>query len=161
MTGLLSQNGWPASADRAAIGVHNYVIPGANQHIAVCAKAAPVLIAFFAELNKIEAINPKGVVFDDWGYNFAKIPNSSVLSNHCSGTAGDINATHHVWKSDHSGYTPTQETTIDALCAKYGIRWGWRYQHGFKDPMHFEIIETPTQVAARIVHMKLPTPKIL
>ena len=162
MTQQTSQNGWPASPNRADIHVANYLIDGANQHFAMCAAAAPVLAAFLKEFNTlVQPINATGTVFDDWGYNFALIPNTQDLSNHCSGTAVDVNATKHVWKAATSGYTPAQEKQIDALCAKYGIRWGWRYIHGWKDPMHFEIIETPATVAARIKTMKLPTPKIM
>lgn len=158
----LSQNGWKASANRSAIDVHNYLIDGANQHFAMCSKAAPVLGAFLADFNKlVEPINKAGSVFDDWGYNFALIPNSKDYSNHCSGTAVDVNATKHVWKALTSGYTVLQETTIDALCQKYGIRWGWRYLQGWKDPMHFEIIETPAHVAARIIKMQLKTPAVM
>ena len=159
---ILSQNGWEASANRSAIDVHNYLIDGANQHFAMCSKAAPVLGTFLADFNKlVEPINKVGSVFDDWGYNFALIPNSKDYSNHCSGTAVDVNATKHVWKALTSGYTVLQEATIDALCQKYGIRWGWRYLQGWKDPMHFEIIETPAQVAARIIKMQLKTPAVM
>lgn len=162
MAAKSSQNGWPASANRADIHVANYLIDGANQHFAMSAAAAPVLAAFLAEFNKsIQPINATGTVFDDWGYNFAMIPNTQDLSNHCSGTAVDVNATKHVWKAATSGYTPAQEKAIDALCTKYGIRWGWRYIRGWKDPMHFEIIETPATVFARIKSMNLPTPKIM
>ena len=161
-TALHSQNGWVASANRAEIDVHNYLIDGANQHFAMCSKAAPVLGAFLAEFNKlIELINKSGTVFDDWGYHFALILNSKDYSNHCSGSAVDVNSTKHVWKSPVSGYTSMQESFIDELCKKYGIRWGWRYKFGFKDPMHFEIVETPAQVAARIIKMKLPMPKVM
>ena len=162
MSTQLSQNGWPASADRNAIGVKNFLIEGANQHFAMCSAAAPVLAAFLKEFNTmIETINKPGAVFDDWGWHFALIPNTQDLSNHCSGTAIDVNATKHVWKSPTSGFTPVQEAMIDGLTRKYGIRWGWRYAHGFKDPMHYEIIETPVQVKARIAKMKLPIPKVM
>ena len=157
-----SQNGWLASADRNAIAVKNFLITGANQHFAMATSAAPVLAAFLNEFNTlVQAINATGTVFDDWGYNFALIPNTQDLSNHCSGTAIDVNATKHVWKAAVSGFTPAQEKTIDSLCVKYGIRWGWRYINGWKDPMHFEIIESPATVAARIKTMKLPTPKVM
>ena len=159
---LHSQNGWVASADRNAIEIKNFLINGANQHFAMCAAAAPVLAAFLAEFNLIiEKINPAGSVFDDWGYNFALIPNTRDYSNHCSGTAVDVNATKHVWKAPTSGFNQMQEAAIDALCRKYGIRWGWRYAYGFKDPMHFEIIESVAQVRARIAKMKLPMPKVM
>lgn len=159
---LLAQNGWPVGK-RAALHVQNYEINGANQHFAMVPAAAPVLGAFLAEFNKlVELINKTGTVFDDWGFNeMEKIPHSNDYSNHAAGTAVDVNATKHVWKSPVSGYTSMQESLIDGLCKKYGIRWGWRYKYGWKDPMHFEIIETPAQVAARIIKMKLPMPKVM
>ena len=157
----VSQNGWPASADRNAINVKNYIIEGANQHIAVCAGAAPVLLAFLKELNLITPINAPGTVFDDWGYGVGDNRGiAAMLSNHASGTAVDINATKHIQGGTVSGYTPEQEKAIHALTAKYGLRWGFDY-HQNKDPMHFEIVETQAQVAARIKSMNLPTPKVM
>ena len=157
-----SQNGWPVGLF-TDLDVHNYLIDGANQHFKMCAGAAPVLAAFLKEFNVlIQPINAAGTVFDDWGANQMEIiPGTQDYSNHASGTAVDVNATKHVWKAATSGYTPMQETMIDGLTRKYGIRWGWRYIHGFKDPMHFEIIETPAQVKARIAKMKLPMPKVM
>lgn len=158
----LSQNGWPASANRNAIGVHNYLVEGANQHFAICAGAAPVLAAFAAEFNKlVTPINATGTTFDDWGYGCGDSRGISAMqSNHASGTALDINSTKHIQGGTVSGYTPAQEATITKLCTKYGIRWGFTY-HQNKDPMHFEIIESQVQVAARIKSMGLPTPKVM
>lgn len=156
----VSQNGWPASADRTAINVHNYVIEGANQHIAVCAGAAPVLCSFLKELNLVTPINASGTVFDDWGYGVGDNRGIAAMSsNHASGTAVDINATKHIQGGTVSGYTPVQEKAIHLLASKYGLRWGFDY-HQNKDPMHFEIVETQAQVKARIASMKLPTPQL-
>ena len=162
MTQLFAQNGWPV-AKRADLDVHNYLIDGANQHFAMCSKAAPVLAAFLKEFNTmVEPINKAGTVFDDWGFNELElIPNTRDYSNHAAGCAVDVNATKHVWKAPTSGFTSMQESMIDGLCRKYGIRWGWRYLHGFKDPMHFEIIESQAVVAKRIVTMKLPMPAVM
>jgi len=162
VTAKLSQNGWPIGL-RADLDVHNYLIDGANQHFAMCSAAAPVLAAFLKEFNVlIQLINAAGTPFDDWGFNQMEIiPGTQDYSNHASGTAVDVNATKHVWKALTSGYTPMQEAAIDGLCRKYGLRWGWRYAHGWKDPMHFEVIETPAQVKARIAKMKLPMPKVM
>lgn len=159
---LTSQNGWPVGK-RAALGVQNYLVDGTNQHFALVPQTAPVLGAFLAEFNKlVELINKAGTVFDDWAFNeMEKIPGQTVYSNHAAGCAVDVNATKHVWKATTSGYTPAQEAIIDTLCKKYGIRWGFRYKFGWKDPMHFEIIETPAQVAARIIKMKLAMPKVM
>lgn len=157
-----SQNGWPSSTNRAAIYVANYLIDGANQHLAMCAGAAPVLAAFAAEFNKlVTPINAPGTVYDDWGYGCGDNRGIGAMdSNHASGTAIDLNATKHIQGGTVSGYTPAQEHQITLLCTKYGLRWGFTY-HQNKDPMHFEIIETPATVAARIKTMKLPTPKVM
>lgn len=161
-TQLLAQNGWPVGK-RADLHVQNYLVDGANQHFALIPQTAPVLCAFLAEFNKlVEPINAKGTVFDDWAFNEMElIPGQTVYSNHAAACAVDVNSTKHVWKSPTSGYTSMQETMIDGLCKKYGIRWGWRYKFGWKDPMHFEIVESPAQVKARIIKMKLLTPKVM
>ena len=164
MTTLLAQNGW-AVGKRADLHVQNYLVDGANQHFALVPLAAQVLCAFLKEFNHlVQAINAAGTKFDDWAFNEMEIipgSNPPVYSNHAAGCAVDVNATKHIWKAATSGYTPMQEALIDGLCKKYAIRWGWRFQHGFKDPMHFEIIETPAQVQARIVAMKLPVPAVM
>jgi len=158
MTVLFSQNGWVASADKSVIHVKNFQVPGANRHFSCAETAAPILINFAAEYHKLVELIDVGT-YDDWGYNFAVIPNQKDYSNHASGTALDINATKHQWKAATSGFTPEKETIIDGLCTKYGIRWGWRYKYGFKDPMHFEIVETPATTVLRIKKMQLPMPK--
>lgn len=153
---MLSQNGWTASANKDAIDVNNYLIPGAKRHIS-CAKAvAPILVAFIAEFHKtIEPIDTG--VYDDWGW--AKpvvIPGSPIISNHGSGTAVDLNSSKHPWK--RRNYKPVKAVKTRLLARKYGIRWGGDYKYSV-DEMHFEIVETPAQVAARIIRMKLPMPK--
>lgn len=157
-----SQNGWTSNADRNAIDVKNFLIDGANQHFAMAEGAAPVLAAFAKEFNtSVVPINAPGTVFDDWGYGCSDSRGiDAMLSNHASGTAIDINATKHIQGSVVSGYTLTQQVTINTLCHKYGLRWGFNY-HQNKDPMHFEIVESPAQVKARIAKMKLPMPQVM
>lgn len=152
---LKSQNGWPASSDRNAIRVRNYLIPGTKRHLACAADAAAILVAFAAEFHStVEPIDTG--VWDDWGYHFALIPGSKDLSNHCSGTAMDLNSVKHPWKRKGT-FAPVKAVKIRLLCKKYGLRWGGDYIHR-PDEMHFELIETPTKVAARVIRMKLPTP---
>lgn len=162
MAVLKAQNGWPVGT-KAQLGVQNYLVDGANQHFALIPATAPVLCAFLADFNRmVEPINKAGTTFDDWAFNQMElIPGQTVYSNHAAGCAVDVNATKHVWKAIKSGFDSHQEATIDHLCAEYGLRWGWRYLHGWKDPMHFEIIETPAQVKARIASMKLKMPAIM
>ena len=153
-----SQNGWAASPDKNAIGVKNFQVPGTQRHFSCAAAVAPILIAFAAEFHKnIEPIDVG--TYDDWGYNFAVIPNQSDYSNHASGTAIDINATLHPWKKTGT-FSLVKLVKLHLLVRKYGIRWGGDYAHGWKDEMHFEIVETPIQVRARIATMKLPMPQV-
>ena len=155
---LKSQNGWTASADRNAIGVKNFIVPGTTRHFAVASAVAPILIAFAAEFHKkIEKIDVG--TYDDWGYNFALIPNQKDYSNHASGTAIDIDATLHPWKKSKT-FSIRKTIKLRRIVKKYGIRWGGDYTSGWKDEMHFEITETPLKVKARIAKMKLTTPKV-
>ena len=155
---LHSQNGWVAGPPEL-LGIKNYQVEGANRHFSCNPLVAPILIGFAAWFHKyIQPIDTG--VYDDWGYaRPVPIPGSNVISNHGSGTAIDINATQHQWRSARSGFTRLQEIRIKWRCRALGIRWGWTYTSGWKDPMHYEIIETPAQVKARIARMKLPMPK--
>jgi hypothetical protein len=151
-----SQNGWQASANRGAIGIKNYIIPGTKRNM-TCAKAvAPIFMAFLAEFHRtIEKIDVG--VYDDWGYaSPVVIPGSNVISNHASGTAIDINSSKHPWH--RRTYKPFKKRKIRLLAKKYALRWGGDYKNSV-DEMHFEIVETPEQVKARITEMKLPIPK--
>lgn len=154
---LLSQNGWPASKDRNAIHVKNYIVPGAKRHISCAEAAAPILVELAAWFHKfIEPIDTG--TYDDWGW--AKpvvIPGTFVVSNHGSGTAMDLNSSRHHWLSLKSGFTPIQEVRIRWKCRALGIRWGGDFHA--KDWMHYEIIGTPAPVKARITRMKLSMPK--
>lgn len=157
MTILKSQNGWTASAVRGEIHVKNYMVPGTTRHIACAHGVAPLMVGFAAEFHKlIEPID--GGKFDDWGYNFALIPGSQTLSNHCSGTAMDINALAHPWKK-RGTFPNAKVPMIRALAKKYGLRWGGDYLHGFVDEMHFEINIKPNEAASLIIRLALPEAK--
>ena len=151
----LSQNGWPASADRNAIHIKNYLIPGTTRNLLCTIRAAPLLIGFAHEFHHlIEAIDVGQ--FDEWGYNFAVIPGSKDLSNHSSGTAIDLNATLHPWGK--IGTFPSAKVPmIRAEAKKYGLRWGGDYS-GKKDEMHFEVNITPLAAAALITRLQLTIP---
>ncbi len=157
---LISQNGWLASADRNVIRVKNFQVPNANRHFSCAEEVAPILIGFAAWYHQyIQKIDVG--TYDDWGYATpVVIPGSSVISNHGSGTAIDINATLHQWRAPQSGFSVLQVIRIRWRCRALGIRWGWDYTSGWKDPMHFEIIETSAQVRARVAKMKLPMPQV-
>ena len=154
-----SQNGWPASADRNLIQIRNYQVPGSNRYFSCTAAVAPILINFAAEFHKL--IEPIDVgTYDDWGYATpVVIPGSTTVSNHGSGTAIDIDATLHPWKVSGT-FKFIKVVRLRLLVRKYGIRWGGDYAHGWKDEMHFEIVENQAQVKTRIASMRLLMPSI-
>ena len=152
-----SQNGWPASKDEKEIGIKVFKIKGTDRKMRLQKDAGVILTAFAAEFHaQVEPIDDG--VFDDWAYAYRDVRGSdSVLSNHSSGTAIDLNATKHPLGMRNT-FTKQQAVIIRELCKKYGIRWGEDYK-GRIDPMHFEVIETPEQVKQRIKEMKLKKEK--
>ena len=148
-----SQNGWPASKDQKEIDIKVFKIKGTDRQMRLQKDAGVILAAFAAEFHaQVEPIDEG--VFDDWAYAYRDVRGSdSDLSNHSSGTAIDLNATKHPLGMQNT-FTKQQAATIRELCKKYGIRWGGDYSKR-KDEMHFEIVETPDEVKARIKEMKL------
>ena len=150
---LTSHNGWTASKDPNEIGIKSYLIPGTKLKIRCADVVAPLLVTFAAEFNEhVEPID--GGTLDDWGYCFRNVRGTTdKLSNHASGTAIDLNATKH--PLGHAGtFTVMQTVLIQALCKKYGIKWGGDYK-GRKDEMHFEIDLTPEKASALIIKLGL------
>ena len=150
---LTSHNGWTASKDPAEIDVKSYLVPGTKIKLRCAATCAPLLITFAAEFHAhVEPIDVGAL--DDWGYAFRNIRGSAdKLSNHSSGTAIDLNAPSH--PLGHSGtFNPMQIVLIQALCKKYGLKWGGDYK-GRKDEMHFEIDLTPEKASALITKLGL------
>ena len=128
-------------------------MPGTKIKLRCAAACAPLLITFAAEFNSF--VEPIDVgPLDDWGYAFRNIRGSAdKLSNHSSGSAIDLNAPKH--PLGHSGtFNSMQIVLIQALCKKYGLRWGGDYLHR-KDEMHFEIDLTPAKAEALIAKLNL------
>ena len=137
MASMKSHNGWPASKDRAEIGIQSFEIPGTKIKL-VCAKSvAPLLVGFATQFHQLIEPIDEGKL-DDWGFAFRMIKGSSkTLSNHSSGTAIDLNATQH--PLGKIGTFPNEKVPmIRALAKKYGLIWGGDYRTR-KDEMHFEI----------------------
>ena len=149
---LKSSNGWPASKDRAELGIKSFSIKGSKTKIACAEAVAPLLVGFLEEFHQLIEPIDEGTL-DDWGYAFRMIRGSEDrLSNHSSGTAIDVNATQH--PLGKIGTFPSEKVPmIRALATKYGLKWGGDYS-GRKDEMHFEVILTPAKVAERIKKLK-------
>jgi hypothetical protein len=130
-----SQNGYPASANRAEIGVATFQVPGrADVKVALRADVAPLILEFMRWWN--EAVEPL-VVPGCWGHAFRDIRGARTLSNHASGTAADINAPRHPLGA--SGTVPAHlRGAISAKAAQLGLRWGGDYTRR-KDEMHVEL----------------------
>ena len=153
MSAETSANGWPASKDPNEIHIKQFPVEGTDIKLRCNATCGPVLAAFAAQFHALVEPIDKGTL-DDWGFAYRPIRGETTgLSNHSSGTAIDLNAVKHPLGKENT-YTPEQRKTLDILCKKYGLRGGYTYKTR-KDDMHFEIVETPEQVKARVIKMKL------
>ena len=145
---LKSANGWPASEDQEEIGIKSYLIPGTTRKVRCAEAVAPLLVNFAAEFDKLIEPIDEGT-FDDWGYAFRKVRGSdTVVSNHSSGTAIDLNSTKHVLGRVGT-FEPGKVPMIRALATKYGLRWGGDYVSR-PDEMHFEVKLNAVTAAALI-----------
>ena len=144
---MISSNGWPASKDRAEIGIKSYVIEGTSIKLACAEGVAPLLTGFAAEFHALIEPLDEGSL-DDWGYCFRDVRGmKDNLSNHASGTAIDLNATKHIL--GRAGTFPKEKVPmLKALCKKYGIMWGGKWKR--PDEMHFEIKVKPKKAAKLI-----------
>ena len=147
---MATLNGWSA-----ATNIKTYRVPGTNTYLPVKAGAAYLLIGFAKEFHeKVESLHTGWC----WGYAYRAVRGYSTLSYHAFGLAIDLNApAHPLGKVGTFSYR--ERLIINALCKKYGLRWGGNYS-GRKDEMHFECILTPAQAAAKIAALKQPTYRI-
>lgn len=154
-----SQNGYTAN-DESRTKV--YTIAGTSRKIRLHSGAPGALLArFFAWFDKhIEPIDVGQL--DDWGFavrpirgqevEYDKDGNAINLSNHASGTAGDMNATKH-GLGQRGTFTKAKAAAIRAELRRpeYGgcIRWGGDYVNR-ADEMHFEIVRSEAACAAAL-----------
>lgn len=150
---LTSPNGWPAGEDRKTLQIASFTVPGTSLKIACAQAVAPLLVAFCKEFNElVEPIDPGQR--DDWSYAYRMTRGArSVLSNHASGTAVDLNALKHPLGKSNT-FTQEQRNIILLLITKYGLAWGGNYKKR-KDDMHFEIALTREQVDKKIKQLGL------
>jgi hypothetical protein len=134
---VTSQNGWPASANRAEIDVQPFALgsvqfPGGVRAGGVAAVLGYVAAEFHGRVEPL-------VEGWCWGHNFRQVAGSSVVSNHGSGTAIDVNAPRHPLGSAGT-FTAAQKREIRKIMKEVDgvVRWGGEYA-GRKDEMHFEI----------------------
>lgn len=139
-----SQNGWylvnAADLDHGVFpGTDIVPVPGVLK-----GDVATVLHYVGSEFNKkVERLYSPGC----WGWNKPTfVPGSTIFSNHCSGTAIDLNAPDHPWLKKGT-FTPPQRQEIRKILAfcEGVISWGGDWQNA-TDEMHFEIDATEEEV---------------
>lgn len=84
---------------------------------------------------------------DDWGYNNRDIRGRpGVKSNHAWGLAIDLNSDTNPMTADGKVHTDMPDW-VRGLAHKWGLFWGADYSGNRKDPMHFEFLGAPADVA--------------
>lgn len=133
-----SYNGWPASPDKAEIGVvSSDVFPGG-------AKAGDVTIVLGYVARQLNARVEPCIDGWNWGYTYkANVNNPSQLSCHASGTAIDWNAPDHPNGSSGT-FTSAQRGTIYQILDEVQGAVSWL--EGY-DEMHFEICVNAADLA--------------
>lgn len=148
---MTSQNGWPLINQTQ---LDNTPIPGTS------VRAAPGLlegdVAWLlrwvgSEFNKrVDPLVTPGC----WGWNVpTPIPGSDIYSNHCSGTAIDLNAPHFPWQ--YKSMSPRQRGECRKIVNKTDgiVAWGGDFTT-ITDEMHFEINGSAADVARIVKKLK-------
>ncbi len=152
-----SQNGWPASSDRASIGVTAFIVEGVSFPGGVKAGDVVTVLGYVARQvhHRVESL----VGGWCWGHNFRPVTGGGAVSNHGSGTAIDINAPRHPYGATNT-FNSTQRATIRAILAEVDrvVRWGGDYV-GTRDDMHFEINAGAAAVATVANRLRTPQPQ--
>jgi D-alanyl-D-alanine carboxypeptidase len=150
-----SQNGYSAiSSSQTA----KWIIPisGTKKHLILRPGHTGFLLAHFALWfhEEVESLTTQKE-WDDWGWAYRPVRGFTVLSNHASGTAMDLNATEHPLGRDNT-FSDNQEKKIHARVnwaqMQGTIRWGGDYRNRI-DEMHFEINKGTQTVAAVAKYM--------
>jgi len=118
--------------------------------------AAPILLYVIRRFHN-EVAGHDASPLQCWGFaRSGPIGNSGIYSNHESGTAVDLNATHYPWGTDRM--SASDEAKCRAIVKACGgiIRWGGDYNRKL-DQMHWEINDgvSKAEVLAQIKKMRL------
>lgn len=146
--------GWGDPSTRTYRSKHIVTIDVGGVRLHVRREAAALFAAF------IHRIASRGYNLsarkDDWGYIFrpvrgyeaawAATHDFKYLSNHSWGLAVDLNAQTNPMTSDGRVHTDMPSWVIDEA-HEVGLSWGGDYTGLRKDPMHFEVLRTPSDVA--------------
>jgi hypothetical protein len=156
-----SQNGWPASSDKASIGINSGFAP-CGVTFPGGAKSGDVDTVLGYVATQLHLRVEPLVSGWCWGYTYKVISGSSTVSNHGSGTALDVNAPDHGYGA-HGTFSSAQQSAIRAILGEVSpaVRWGGDYGGSGVDEMHFEInagSSTVGDVARRLGGGTTPPP---
>lgn len=146
-----SQNGWPASSNKAQINIVDANVYGVHFPGGVRGGDVEHVLMYVAQKfhETVEALHSGWC----WGYYYKQISGSNSLSNHASGTAIDLNAPNHPMGKSGTFNATQKAAILKILAACEGVvRWGGNYT-GRKDEMHFEIVgnaQATARVAAKL-----------
>lgn len=146
-----SQNGWPASTNKTAIGIVDAVCPNSDVNFPQGVKSGDVKTVLMYVADQFNKTVEPLVAGHCWGYDYKKIEGSLTVSNHASGTAIDLNAPAH--PMGRAGTFNTAKVAAIRNIIRYCegvVRWGGDYS-GRKDEMHFEI-NTDSAGVSRLAH---------
>lgn len=141
-----AQNGWPASANRATIGVDpDFAVAGVKFPGGVKSGDVATVLGYVAAQfhNRVEPLISGWC----WGWAYRDVVGGSSLSNHSAGCAIDVNAPNHPLGKKGT-FSAAQEGEIRRILNEcHGvIRWGGTYS-GRVDEMHFEVVGNVAAVA--------------
>lgn len=149
MTTQHTYNGWPVVPNTSC---RPWRIPGTATTIRLLNGPAGFVLAVFVSWfnDRIEQLS--GTVLDDWGWSSPRVGRglAAGISNHCSGTAVDVNALRHV-QGKAGTFSLAKRLRILAALRLYTsysvIDWGGTWRS--RDEMHFEI--QPGATPARVL----------
>lgn len=141
-----AQNGWTASANKAALGVDsNFAVAGVKFPGGVLSGDVSTVLRYVAEQfhQHVEPLHDGWC----WGYAYRDIRGSTGLSNHAAACAIDVNAPDHPL-GKRGTFSTAQVARIRLIVQSCGgvVAWGGEWSR--PDEMHFEIVGSAAAVGA-------------
>lgn len=159
-----SHNGYPGipSARDKRLTV---IEPAPGRKIRVRAGDVATILDYVARRfhTRVESLTELDGPADEWGYAYRKVRGGRSLSNHASGTAIDLNATRHPFRTKATrNFSRAQIRECESIVAACGGTVRWLSGH---DPMHWEIAPigrggSPSQLARVATRLRGELPPI-
>lgn len=144
-TPTLTRNGWPLIHDTRTTGplprLRKWNLPGTDRYFVVRDGAVGFLLVHAALVfhRKVERLDLRSDVWDEWGYAPRNVREGDVPSEHHAGAAIDVNATRHPMGVPVSQtFTAKQLRTIRFRLRVYRgcVEWGGFWSR--PDGMHYQ-----------------------